>query len=186
MQDELNVSELLNLDHNSKSVKGFYEPLITIAFNPGTREQQNANEECTQIFIQVYHRLQQKSYNLIYDYAKQEQVGETTVVALGQCSQINFCIKTFFSEDTNNFTTFFRQGECVTVPQDLSAPARVEKITDADLGSMYLLYDEALITQSSSSILFFRVNKETKLWEQYHKIEKMRGQIFFIRGNVRF
>jgi len=38
---------------------------------------------------------------------------------------------------------------------------RCEKITDADLGSMYLLFDKALIVRSSSSILFFKPSDET-------------------------
>jgi hypothetical protein len=63
---------------------------------------------------------------------------------------------------------------------------RCEKITTSDLGSMFLLYDTALIARSSNSILFFKVDEETKLWKQYHKIDKIRGNIFFIRGNVRF
>jgi len=50
---------------------------------------------------------------------------------------------------------------------------------------MYLLFDEALITRSSSSILFFKKHHETGLWDQYHNFDEMRGQIFFIRGNVR-
>ena len=50
---------------------------------------------------------------------------------------------------------------------------------------MYLLFDQALVTRSSSSILFFKIDPETGDWTQYHKFEKMRGKIYFIRGNVR-
>lgn len=50
---------------------------------------------------------------------------------------------------------------------------------------MYLIFDEAVVTRSSNFILFFRINKDTGLWEEYHRINKMRGQIYFIRGNVR-
>lgn len=63
--------------------------------------------------------------------------------------------------------------------------SKLEKITTADLGTMYLLFDQALVTRSSSSILFFKIDPETGNWTQYHKFEKMRGQIYFIRGNVR-
>jgi len=59
-------------------------------------------------------------------------------------------------------------------PKDLSEQ-KVEKITDNDLGTMYLLFDQALVTRSSSSILFFKIDEETQLWKQYHKFEKMRG-----------
>jgi hypothetical protein len=50
---------------------------------------------------------------------------------------------------------------------------------------MYLLFDEALVVRSSSSILFFKIDPETMLWKQYHKLENKRGQIYFIKGNVR-
>jgi hypothetical protein len=50
---------------------------------------------------------------------------------------------------------------------------------------MYLLFDQALVTRSSSSILFFKIDSETGLWTQYMKFDNMRGQIYFIKGNVR-
>lgn len=69
---------------------------------------------------------------------------------------------------------------------------KFEKITDKDLGNMYLLFDEALVVRSSSSILFFKINHGddsgepgTGLWEQYHELPDMRGNIYFIRGNIR-
>jgi len=62
---------------------------------------------------------------------------------------------------------------------------QIEKITDVDLGNMYLLYDQALIVRSSSSILFFKIDEETRKWTKYCEKKDMRGQIYFIRGNVR-
>lgn len=62
---------------------------------------------------------------------------------------------------------------------------KYELVTTADLGTMYILFDQALVVRSSSSILFFKIDKETGDWKQYHKFEKMRGQIYFIRGNIR-
>jgi hypothetical protein len=51
---------------------------------------------------------------------------------------------------------------------------------------MYLLFDKSLVTQSSGTILFFKKDKDNEnAWTQYHKIEKMRGQLYFIKGNVR-
>jgi hypothetical protein len=50
---------------------------------------------------------------------------------------------------------------------------------------MYLLFDQALVVRSSSSILFFKKDEETDLWVQYEKFDNMRGQIYFIRGNIR-
>jgi hypothetical protein len=50
---------------------------------------------------------------------------------------------------------------------DTKDPSKVtyEKITDDDLGTMYLLFDQALVTRSSSSILFFKIDEETKKWK---------------------
>jgi hypothetical protein len=62
---------------------------------------------------------------------------------------------------------------------------KMEKITEADLGSMYLLFETALVTRSSSSILFFKISPETGLWTQYWELKDTRGQIYFIRGNIR-
>lgn len=49
---------------------------------------------------------------------------------------------------------------------------------------MYLLFDQALVTQSSGSILFYKKD-EDGMWQQYYKLEKMRGQLYFIKGNIR-
>jgi hypothetical protein len=53
---------------------------------------------------------------------------------------------------------------------------------------MFFVYDQALIVRSSNSIIFFKqtdCSKKGFVWEQYYKIDKMRGQIYFIRGNKR-
>lgn len=50
---------------------------------------------------------------------------------------------------------------------------------------MYLVYGQALIVRSSNSIMFFKIHEETKLWYNYFTFDEMRGQIFFIRGNIR-
>jgi len=53
---------------------------------------------------------------------------------------------------------------------------------------MVLVFDEALIARSSSKILFFKQvycdELETTKWELYNVL-KIRGFIYFIRGNVR-
>lgn len=62
---------------------------------------------------------------------------------------------------------------------------KFERITKDDLGAMYLLYDKALVTRSSNSILFFKIDPETELWTKYKEFDNMRGQIYYIKGNVR-
>ena len=41
------------------------------------------------------------------------------------------------------------------------------------------------MVRSSSSILFFKINEENGFWEQYEELKDMRGNIYFIRGNIR-
>jgi hypothetical protein len=60
-----------------------------------------------------------------------------------------------------------------------------EKLEASDFGNMYLLYGQALCVRSSGSILFYKIDPTTKLWTKYHTLDKMRGQIYFIKGNVR-
>lgn len=62
---------------------------------------------------------------------------------------------------------------------------REEDITDGDFGNMFMLFDRALVVRSSSSILFFKIDEETNKWKQYYCLPHTRGNIFFIRGNIR-
>jgi len=48
-----------------------------------------------------------------------------------------------------------------------------------------LLFEGALITRSSSSILFFKIDPETGKWVEYHRFDNTRGNIYFIKGNKR-
>jgi len=49
---------------------------------------------------------------------------------------------------------------------------------------MYLLFNEALVSRSSNFIVFFKKD-ECGYWKQYHRIDNIRGTIYFIRGNIR-
>ena len=103
-----------------------------------------------------------------------------------ECTFLNFPIKSFYSPFYNNIFVFYRQGQCITIDPAQPKTCSMEKITDADFGSMFLLFDKALIVRSSSSIMFFKIDDETKQWVNYHTLAKMRGDIFFIKGNIRF
>ena len=101
------------------------------------------------------------------------------------CTVRNFPVKSFYSPVLKKCLTFYRQGYCFMVNSKRTNETQIEKITDVDLGNMYLLYDQALIVRSSSSILFFKIDEETQKWTKYCEKKDMRGQIYFIRGNVR-
>jgi hypothetical protein len=70
---------------------------------------------------------------------------------------------------------------------DVANPQQVQtsKLDIGDMGSMYLLFDRALVTRSSNSIRFFKIDDETGEWVQYQIIENMRGMIYYTKGNVR-
>ena len=113
---------------------------------------------------------------------------ESIKIDHARCSTTNFPIKSFHSAVTGDCLTFYRQGFGVTVNSNMES--HYEQLTDSDLGSMYLLFDEALVARSSSSILFFKINKdktdgETGSWKQYFCLNNVRGQIYFIKGNIR-
>jgi len=174
------VSAALSLDAESKPVTGFSEPLITVAVLPDES-----------VFVSAYHRHQKKQYYFMYQH-KGKGVKEGKVIAGPmsreiddiRCTRLNFPIKSFYSEKTGKCTTFYRQGYCVTVDAK-TMESSWERIIEADLGAMYLLFDAALVTRSSGSILFFRIDEETGLWKKYYSLDNMRGQIYFIRGNKR-
>ena len=64
----------------------------------------------------------------------------------------------------------------------------LSKMTDLDVGQMYLVYNQALVFRSSSDILFYRLKKNEitglREWVQYNSIAE-RGSIYYIKGNVR-
>jgi hypothetical protein len=176
--DNVKITDLLALDAASKPITGFGEPMITCCF---------LDTENDDLFIAVYHRPTKTQYHLKYSFVLKKPLCETVVAPIedASCTTRNFPIKTFYSPVLGQCLTFYRQGFCSSVSVDNVQTFRFEKITDKDLGNMYLLFDEALVVRSSGSVLFFKINKETHLWEQYHELKEMRGQIYFIRGNIR-
>lgn len=146
------------LDAQSTPITGFWEPLITSVFIPGDGGQD--------LFITCYHRIQQKQYSFSYSYREKKVMSETTVMEIKEnCTPINFPLKSFYSPVTNNVYTFYRQGHGFTFNMADTKEVRYELITTADLGTMYLLFDQALVVRSSSSILFFKIDAETGLWK---------------------
>ena len=95
-------------------------------------------------------------------------------------------MKSFYSSYSEDCYVFYRQGHGFTIKAQTPELHQCQKLKINDMGSMYLLFDRALITRSSNSILLFKISEETKRWEQYEKFYDVRGQIYFIKGNVRF
>ena len=63
-----------------------------------------------------------------------------------------------------------------------------ERITDKDLGTMYLINGKALVVRCSTQVLFFKLILDPftgeRNWTNYHTLDK-KGFIYFIKGNKR-
>jgi len=153
----LNVSDLLKLGDDSKGIHGFWEPMITISFMPNNK-----------IFIGVYHRMEMQQYHFIYEINQSTEDLQFYMKEIENCTTLNFPVKSFYSEVTKDIYVFYRQGQCITVNSENPENYKIENITSADLGNMYLVYDQALVVRSSSSILFFKIDENTGLWTKYH------------------
>jgi len=58
----------------------------------------------------------------------------------------------------------------------------MNKMTDLDLGTMYLVYNKALISRTSTEVNFFRI--EEGEWKRYYTLP-IRGFIYYVKGNIR-
>ena len=127
-------------------------------------------------------------YHFTYDHSKHQIDGHYHEQAM-QCNRMNFPYKSFYNPEDNVIYCFYRQGQAFTIDADDPANCRVERMTDKDLGQMYLFNNKALIARSSSTVLFFKIiadedDPEEKSWQQYHMLN-IRGFIYFIKGNKR-
>ena len=186
--DSVNLSSLLALPATSLPITGFGEPMITCCFIE--------KKEGDDLFISIYMREDKKQYHLRYSYVDKKRLNDLTVVLPIEdpsCTKRNFPIKSFYSPvlkiradaEPGVCLTFYRQGHCSTVAVNDISDCNFQDMTDKDLGNMYLLFDQALVVRSSSSILFFKISEETGEWEMYNEMKDMRGNIYFIKGNIR-
>ena len=95
--DTLNVTKFLGIDRDSLPITGFWEPLITAVFIPGSN-----------LFISVYHRMKKKLDNFNYSYKERRMLSEAHEVTVKDCTTSNFPIKTFYSPVLLKNFTFFR------------------------------------------------------------------------------
>ena len=104
------------------------------------------------------------------------------------CTQKNFPYRVFANVESNECYLFYRQGHVFTVNNANVHDYKFARMTDMDLGQMYLVNNKALIARSSSRILFFKiiVDEENgdRNWTLYNTIS-LRGFIYYIKGNDR-
>lgn len=141
----------------------------------------------SRLFINLFHNGSLTHYHFIYNTDSRRIEGSPQSVVL-ECSKKNFPYRCFFNDERNEVYSFYRQGQSFMVDADDASKFSLERMTDQDLGQMFLIYNTALIARSSSSILFFKVEKEleteVRRWKQYDELH-IRGLIYYIKGNVR-
>ena len=68
----------------------------------------------------------------------------------------NFPYKCFFNDETKAIYSFYRQGDSLIINSDNASEYRHDRMTELDLGQMFLVYNKALIARSSGDIVFFK------------------------------
>lgn len=139
------------------------------------------------IYIDLFHNAELKHIHFIYDLSKRAIVGKAEEKILS-CTKKNFRYKCFYNDERDEIYSFYRQGQAFIIQAKDTSKYTFDRMTEMDLGQMYLVYNSALIARSSSDILFFKIevdeDTEERVWRQYHMLER-RGFIYYIKGNIR-
>lgn len=172
----MNINKLLGIDNWTMAIQGFPDPYITCTFITDDR-----------IFVNLFHNFTLTHYHFVYNITSGSMEGNAGKYVM-DCSKKNFPYKSFYNDELNEIYSFYRQGFSYIIPADDGQDFICDRMTDRDLGQMYLVYNSALICRSSSQILFFRIETneitERREWKLYETINS-RGFIYYIKGNIR-
>ena len=175
--NELDINKLLSLDDWTMAIQGFPDPYVTCCFLDDDR-----------IFVNLFYNPTLTHYHFIYNIKSKSVDGKVVSKVIDSSSKKNFPYKCFYNEELDEIYSFYRQGYSFIIKGKNSEDYVFDRMTEMDLGQMYLVYNEALIARSSSDILFFKLEfdeqSETRKWKLYNKIQA-RGFIYYIKGNVR-
>ena len=156
-RDELDINELIGLDDWTMAIEIFPEPYIACTFIDDDR-----------IFVNLFYNPTLTHYHFIYNVTEKVMIGKVSQKPL-PCSRKNFPYKCFYNDELDEIYSFYRQGFSFIIKPDKSEDYIFDKMTDMDLGQMYLVYNKALIARSSSEVLFFKLEldelTETRKWK---------------------
>lgn len=156
---ELNINELLSLNNHTMCNQTFPDPFITCSYITDDL-----------IFVNLFLNHDLKHVHFIYDLKNQKIKGHKVEMTM-ECTKKNFPYKSFYNEERNEIYTFYRQGQAFIIDAEDASNYTFDRMTDMDLGQMYLIFDTALIARSSSDILFFKIEKDEETgkreWKQY-------------------
>ena len=174
--NEININALLGINNYTMCNSIFPDPFITSCF---------ISDDL--VFVNLFYNATFTHYHFIINVETKEIQGEVHSMEM-KCTKKNFPYKCFYSEEKNQVYSFYRQGQAFIIDASDSAKYTCDRMTEMDLGQMYLIYEKALIARSSGDILFFKLEMDEELerekWVLYKQIE-VRGFIYYIKGNVR-
>jgi hypothetical protein len=169
---EVNLNELIGIDDKTMAVSNFPDPFVTCCF---------VQEKV--LFINLFYSYECTHYHFYFDFESRKILGQVKSMVIGT-SKKNFPYKCFYNDEENEVYSFYRQGQCIIATME---GYTFQKMTDLDLGSMFLFKNRALIARTSSSVTFFKIKvteEGEKLWHVYQTLP-IRGFLFYIKGNIR-
>ena len=181
---ELDINKELGLNDYTMPIDGFGDPYITCTF---------VTDKI--LFVNLFHNGDSKHYHFFFNSETREIFGKFDHFLEGM-SPLNFPYKCFWNETQQEIYTFYRQGQAYRIKIKKiegtetyeTVETQAEKITDVDLGTMFLIKETCLVCRSSGNILFFKRIYDEKTekwyWTQYHKLQH-KGLLYFIKGNIR-
>lgn len=155
--EELNINKELGLDNHTVPIYNFPDPFITCVF---------VNNEL--LFVNLFHNASRTHHHFIYNYRTRTVIESSKASRVLECNNKNFPWKCFYNPEQNEVYSFYRQGQSFRVPvmevdrpiNEDKPPYTFQKITNKDLGQMYLFENKALVARSSSQILFFKLQED--------------------------
>ena len=180
--NEVDINKIVGINDYTMCNTDFPDPFMTTTFL--------ADE--TKVFVNLFHNYSYTHYHFIYDMKSRAVVGSVQSKVL-ECGIKNFPYRSFYNPDDDEVYSFYRQGHAFIVDAKDSSKYSFNRMTEMDIGQMYLIYNEALVTRSSSDILFFKVEEVedpltreiSREWKQYHILQNLRGFVYYIKGNIR-
>ena len=177
--EEFDINAALGINDYTMPIQELPDPFCTCSFISDDR-----------IFVQLFYNYKFTHYHFIYNHVTRSIEGDVYSTVM-KCSKQNFPVKSFFNPEENVIYSFYRHGQVFNINGDNITELSYERMTEMDLGQMYLINNKALVVRSSSKILFFKIEEELDLnrkpvmkWMQYNMINA-RGSIYFIKGNKR-
>jgi len=139
------------------------------------------------VFINLFHTYNRKHYHFFFNIDKREIDGDVAEYDVKNYSS-NFPLKCIYNEDKQEIYSFYRLGEAFIIPQGNAKDYQMDQMTDDVLGTMYLIYNKAIVAGTSDCTSFYKLEfdeiEERRVWKCY-KTVNVAGSAYYTKGNIR-